>query len=101
MTYSAVARNTKIDFTAYLTTTFRVVPFAQVSLIGNLVKMTATAVGTVSSMKMKTVAQYQKEYDKLKAIATSSLNANVELDSSFYNELLRLTKLVKSFGGKV
>jgi hypothetical protein len=29
------------------------------------------------------------------------MNANVELDDSFYNELLRLTKLVKSFGGKV
>jgi hypothetical protein len=25
----------------------------------------------------------------------------VELDSSFQNELLRLTRLVKSFGGKV
>jgi hypothetical protein len=54
-----------------------------------------------NKMKIKKVSDYQKEYDKLKAIATSSLNANVELDSSFYNELLRLTKLVKSFGGRV
>ena len=52
-------------------------------------------------MKIKKVSDYQKEYDKLKAIAESSINANVELDDSFYNELLRLTKLVKSFGGKV
>jgi hypothetical protein len=52
-------------------------------------------------MKIKPVAYYQKQYDTMKAIATSSLNANVELDSSFYNELLRLTKLVKSFGGRV
>jgi hypothetical protein len=29
------------------------------------------------------------------------MNANVELDSSFYNELLRLTKLLKSIGGRV
>jgi hypothetical protein len=49
MTSSAVAKNTKIDFTAYLTTTFRVVLFAQVSPIGNLAKKTATAVGTVNS----------------------------------------------------
>jgi hypothetical protein len=49
MTYSAVARNTKIDFTAYLTTTFKVVPFVQVSPIGSLAKKTATAVGTVNS----------------------------------------------------
>jgi hypothetical protein len=52
-------------------------------------------------MRIKKVSDYQKEYDKLKAIAESSINANVELDSSFYNELLRLTKLVKSFGGRV
>lgn len=52
-------------------------------------------------MKMKKVSDYQKEYNKLKAIATSSLNANVELDESFQNELLRLTRLVKSLGGKV
>lgn len=50
---------------------------------------------------MKKVSDYQREYDKLKAIAQSSINANVELDESFQNELLRLTKLVKSFGGKV
>jgi hypothetical protein len=49
MTCSPVAVNTKIDFTAYLTTTFRVVLFAQVSLIGNLANKTATPVGMVSS----------------------------------------------------
>jgi hypothetical protein len=52
-------------------------------------------------IKVKKVSDYQKEYDKMKAIAESSLNANVELDESFQNELLRLTRLVKSFGGKV
>jgi hypothetical protein len=52
-------------------------------------------------MKYKKVSDYQKEYDKMKAIAESSLNANVEFDSSFYNELARLAKLIKSFGGKV
>jgi hypothetical protein len=52
-------------------------------------------------MKLKSVSQYKKEYVKMKAIAESSLNANVELDSSFYNELLRLTRLVKSIGGRV
>jgi hypothetical protein len=49
MTCSPVAVNTKIDFTAYLTTTFRVVPFAQVSLIGNLANKTATPVGMVNN----------------------------------------------------
>ena len=52
-------------------------------------------------IKVKKVSDYQKEYDKMKAIAESSINSNVELDSSFYNELLRLTKLLKSFGGRV
>jgi hypothetical protein len=54
-----------------------------------------------NKMRIKKVSDYQREYDKLKAIAQSSINANVELDDSFYNELLRLTKLVKSFGGRV
>jgi hypothetical protein len=49
MTYFAVAKNTKTDFTVYLTTTFRVVLFAQVSPIGNLANKTATLVGMVSS----------------------------------------------------
>ena len=52
-------------------------------------------------MRIKKVSDYQREYDKMKAIAQSSINANVELDDTFYNELLKLTKLVKSFGGKV
>jgi hypothetical protein len=49
MTCSPVAVNTKIDFTAYLTITFRVVLFAQVSLIGNLANKTATPVGRVNN----------------------------------------------------
>jgi hypothetical protein len=74
--------------------------FAQALPIGSLASQ-ALSVGMVSSMKIKSVAYYQKQYDTMKAIATSSLNANVELDSSFQNELLRLTRLVKSFGGRV
>jgi len=101
MTCSAVAVNTKIDFIVFHTITFRVVPFAKIQGIGSLASMSGNLVGTVSSMKMKSVAYYQKQYDTMKAIATSSLNANVELDSSFQNELLRLTRLVKSIGGRV
>jgi hypothetical protein len=100
MTYSAVARNTKIESIVFHTTLSKVVPFAQASPIGSLATR-VLSVRTVNSMRIKKVSDYQKEYDKLKAIAESSINANVELDSSFYNELLRLTKLVKSFGGKV
>jgi hypothetical protein len=101
MTCSPVAVNTKIDFTAYLTTTFRVVLFAQVSPIGSLAKKTATPVGMVSSMKIKSVAHYQKQYDTMKAIANSSMANGVELTPQFRNELLSLTKLIKSFGGRV
>jgi hypothetical protein len=49
MTCSAVVKNTKIDFIVYHTTTFRVVPFVQVSPIGNLANKTATPVGMVNS----------------------------------------------------
>jgi|LakMenEpi03Aug12_release.lakeMendotaPanAssembly.Ray.scaffolds.fasta_scaffold113422_3 hypothetical protein len=100
MTYSAVAKNTKIESIVFHTISSKVVPFAQASPIGSLAIRVLFA-EVVNSMRIKKVSDYQKEYDKLKAIAESSMNANVELDDSFYNELLRLTKLVKSFGGKV
>jgi hypothetical protein len=100
MTCSDVVMNTKIENTVFHTTSFRVVLFAQGLSIGSLAIRVLFA-EVVNSMRIKKVSDYQKEYDKLKAIAESSINANVELDDSFYNELLRLTKLVKSFGGKV
>jgi hypothetical protein len=100
MTCLGVVKNTKIESIALLTTSFRVVPFVQDTLIGSLAIRVLFA-EMVNKMKIKPVSQYQKEYDKMKAIAESSLNANVELDSSFYNELLRLTKLLKSIGGRV
>jgi hypothetical protein len=100
MTCFAVVKNTKTGSIVFHTIDSKVVLFAQVSPIGSLAIRVLFA-GTVNSMKIKKVSDYQKEYDKLKAIAQSSINANVELDDSFYNELLRLTKLVKSFGGKV
>ena len=52
-------------------------------------------------MKIKKVSDYQKEYDAMKAVAQSSLNANVSFDKSFHGELLRLAKLLKSMGGRV
>jgi hypothetical protein len=100
MTYSAVVKNTKTESIAYHTIDSKVVLFVKDTNTGTLAIRVLFA-EVVNSMRIKKVSDYQKEYDKLKAIATSSLNANVELDDSFYNELLRLTKLVKSFGGKV
>jgi sulfatase maturation enzyme AslB (radical SAM superfamily) len=52
-------------------------------------------------MKFKKVAEYQKEYDTMKSIANSSIANGVELTREFQNELLALTKLLKSFGGKI
>lgn len=52
-------------------------------------------------MKIKKVSDYQKEYNNLKAIAKSSIANGVELTPQFQNELLSLTKLLKSFGGKL
>jgi hypothetical protein len=100
MTCSDVVKNTKIESIAFHTTSSKVVLFAKALSIGSLAIRVLFA-EVVNSMRIKKVSDYQKEYDKLKAIAESSMNANVELDDSFYNELLRLTKLVKSFGGKV
>jgi hypothetical protein len=50
---------------------------------------------------MNKLSQLQKEYDAMKAVAQSSLNANVSFDKSFHGELLRLAKLLKSMGGRV
>jgi hypothetical protein len=52
-------------------------------------------------MKIKSVSHYQKQYDAMKAIANSSMANGVELTPQFQSELLSLTKLLKSFGGKV
>jgi len=52
-------------------------------------------------MRMKKVADYQREYDAMKSIANSSIANGVELTREFQNEFLALTKLLKSFGGKV
>jgi hypothetical protein len=51
--------------------------------------------------KIKKVSDYQKEYDTMKSIANSSIANGVELTPQFQNELLSLTKLLKSFGGRV
>jgi hypothetical protein len=52
-------------------------------------------------MKIKKVSDYQREYDTMKSIANSSIANGVELTREFQNELLALTKLLKSFGGKL
>jgi len=100
MTCLDVVKNTKTESIVFHTIDSKVVPFARDTNTTRLVPRVLFA-EVVNSMKIKKVSDYQKEYDKMKAIAESSLNSNVELDESFYNELLRLTKLVKSFGGKV
>ena len=51
--------------------------------------------------KIKKVSDYQKDYDAMVKIANSSIANGVELTPQFERELLALTKLVKSFGGKV
>ena len=52
-------------------------------------------------MKMKSVAHYQKQYDTMVKIAKSSLDSGVDLTPQFERELLSLTRLLKSIGGKV
>jgi hypothetical protein len=52
-------------------------------------------------MKIKKVSDYQKQYDLMKSIADSSIKNDVALTPEFYNEFLALTKLLKSFGGKL
>jgi hypothetical protein len=51
--------------------------------------------------RIKKVSDYQREYDAMVKIAKSSIANGVELTPQFQSELLSLTKLVKSFGGKV
>jgi hypothetical protein len=52
-------------------------------------------------MKMKKVSDYQREYDAMNKVAKSSISHGVELSPQFQSELLSLTKLLKSLGGKV
>jgi hypothetical protein len=52
-------------------------------------------------MKIKKVSDYQKQYDTMKSIANSSIANGVELTPQFEREFLLLTKLLKSFGGKL
>jgi hypothetical protein len=100
MTCLGVVKNTKIESIVYRTTSFRVVLFAQAFSIGSLAKMVLFAV-MVNSMKIKSVSHYQKQYDAMKAIANSSMANGVELTPQFQRELLSLTKLLKSIGGRV
>ena len=100
MTCFAVVKNTKIESIALLTISFRVVLFAQALAIGKVATMVLFA-EMVNSMKIKSVSHYQKQYDAMKAIANSSMANGVELTPQFQRELLSLTKLLKSFGGKV
>jgi hypothetical protein len=100
MTCFAVAKSIKIESIVYHTTLFKVVPFAQVSPIGSLATRVLFAV-MVNSMKIKSVSHYQKQYDAMKAIANSSMANGVDLTPQFQRELLSLTKLLKSIGGRV
>jgi hypothetical protein len=52
-------------------------------------------------MKFKGLDYYQKQYDMMVKVAKQSLNNDVDLSPAFEQELLSLTKLVKSLGGKV
>jgi hypothetical protein len=45
--------------------------------------------------------QLQKKYDAMAKVAKSSIAHGVELTPQFESELLSLTKLLKSIGGKV
>ena len=50
---------------------------------------------------MNKLSQLQKQYDTMKSIANSSIANGVDLTPQFQSELLSLTKLLKSFGGKI
>jgi hypothetical protein len=52
-------------------------------------------------MNFKGLDYYQKQYDQMKSIAMSSIQNDVDLDPRFERELLALTRLVKSLGGRV
>jgi hypothetical protein len=45
--------------------------------------------------------QLQKQYDAMVSVAKSSIANGVSLTPQFQQELLSLTKLVKSIGGRV
>jgi len=47
------------------------------------------------------LATLQKQYDQMVKVAKQSLNNNVDLSPMFERELVALTKVVKSLGGKV
>jgi hypothetical protein len=47
------------------------------------------------------LSTYQKQYDQMLKVAKQSLNNNVELTPAFERELLLLTRVVKSMGGRV
>jgi hypothetical protein len=100
MTCLGVVKNTKIESIVFHTISFRVVPFVQDTPTGCLVPKVLFA-EMVNSMKIKSVSHYQKQYDAMKAIANSSIANGVELTPQFQRELLSLTKLLKSFGGRV
>jgi hypothetical protein len=46
-------------------------------------------------------SQLQKQYDTMNKVAKSSIAHGVELTPQFQSELLSLTKLLKSIGGRV
>ena len=100
MTCLGVVKNTKIESIVFHTISFRVVPFARDTSIGSLAIRVLFA-EMVNSMKIKSVSHYQKQYDAMKAIANSSMANGVDLTPQFQRELLSLTKLLKSIGGKV
>jgi hypothetical protein len=45
--------------------------------------------------------QLQKQYDAMVSVAKSSMANGVKLTPQFQSELLSLTKLLKSIGGRV
>jgi len=47
------------------------------------------------------LATLQKQYDQMLKIAKRSLDADVDLSPAFERELLALTRVVKSMGGRV
>jgi hypothetical protein len=55
----------------------------------------------IKMTKFKGLEFYQKEYDFMKSLADEIIAKDRELTQEFYNELLALTKLVKSLGGKL
>jgi hypothetical protein len=52
-------------------------------------------------MKFKGLDYYQKQYDQMVKIAKQSTARDVDLTPAFERELLQLTRLVKSLGGRV